>query len=384
VDLAVAVCPAAQLQSVVETCPPGKAAYLLAISGGLGEVPGDGPQRQLRLVEAARARGIRLVGPNSVGLLNTETSLNASLLPAMPAPGPGASFVTQSGGFGITVLMYSMNHQLPVSKICDVGNTADVQLEEVLDHLAEDDDTTVVGLFVESIADPQRIRSALERLAATKPVVVTRRGQSSIGERVTRAHLGRSPGPAVDLAGTGVVQTSSLADLLNIAKARCWQPPLPGPRVAVVTGTGGVGSELAEMCLDAGLTVPELSADLQGDLAAVPGLPAYAPRNNPVDLTPIWWEYNTVYPAVIEQLLCSDEVDGALIAIQDIPTETPELAAEVARALKALDVAKPAVVFWGCKHTDLDNMRVLEAAGIPCYLTQAEAVHALAAGVGAS
>jgi acetate---CoA ligase (ADP-forming) len=378
IDLVVAVCPADALQDVVEACPPGKVRYLLAIPGGFGEVPGAGPARQQRLLDAARQRGMRIVGPNTAGIVDTTAGLNASLLPDMPKAGPGASFVAQSGGFGITVSMYSMNHQLAVATICDLGNTVDVQIEEVLDHLREDDATTVVGLFLESIHDPDRFTAAVGELAARKPVVLTRRGQTPVGERVTLAHLGRTPGPPLSLAGTPVVQTGTIVELLDVVKALSWQPPLPGRRIAVLTGTGGIGSELAELCLQAGLEVPELSPALQARLAAVPGLPAFAPRNNPVDLTPIWWAFKTVYPALIDHLLDSDEVDGLIVTIQDVATETPELATEVARVVAARRDRKPTVVFWGCKHEDLPNMRILEEAGVPCYLTQREAVQALA------
>ena len=379
VDLVVAVCPAERLQEVVDQCPPGMAAYLLAIPAGFGEVPGDGPARQRRLLEAAHRSGMRVVGPNTAGIVNTAVGLNASLLPDMPPPGPGPSFVTQSGGFGITVSMYAANHQLPVSIICDLGNTADVGIEEVLGHLGDDDDTTVVGLFLESIEDPDRFRSAVAALGARKPVVMTRRGGSPVGDRVTRAHLGRLPGPVTSLEGTGVVQTRTIVELLNTVKALSWQPRLSGPRIAVITGTGGVGSELAELSVDAGLEVPELSAGLQGRLAAVPGLPAFAPRDNPIDLTPIWWDFPTVYPAIIGLLLDSDEVDGLIVTIQDVATETPELATAVAQELTDRRADKPVVVFWGCKHKDLGQMGILERAGIPCYLTQVEAVQALAA-----
>jgi acetate---CoA ligase (ADP-forming) len=378
VDLVVAVCPADRLQQVVEACPSGKAHYLLAIPGGFGEVAGDGPQRQAQLLDAAHRCGLRVVGPNTAGVLNTAIDLNASLLPDMPEPGPGASFVSQSGGFGITVSMYSMNHQLPVGTICDLGNTVDVQIHEVLDHLAEDPHTTVVGLFLESIDDADRLRAAITALAARKPVVLTRRGESAVGPRVTRAHLGRSPGPALSLESTGVVQTATIVQLLNTVKALSWERPMAGDRVGVLTGTGGIGSELADLCLREGLDVPEFSPSLQAELGAVPGLPAFAPRNNPVDFTPIWWDFETVYPAVIRRLLDSPEVDGLLITIQDVATETPELASAVARALTERPREKPVVVFWGCKHSDLSHMRVLEAEQVPCYLTPLEAVQALA------
>jgi acyl-CoA synthetase (NDP forming) len=380
VDLAVAVCPAQALQEVVADLPPGRVRYLLAIPGGFGEDPAGGPERQRRLAESARRAEVRIVGPNTAGLLNTAVGLNASLMPAMPQPGPGASFVTQSGGFAMSVMMYSENHQLPVGTICDVGNSMDVHMEDVLEHLRGDEHTQVVGVFVESVRDADRFRAALAELAAVKPVVLTRRGEGDVGARVTHAHLGAAAGEEIDVAGTGVVRTETVAELLHAVKAWAWLPALGGGgRVAIVTGTGGLGSDLADLCLRAGLEVPELSAGLQSEIGAVPRLPSYAPRNNPVDLTPIWWDFPTVYPAIVRRLLDSPEVDAVLVAIQDIPTQNPALAEALARDLATSRADKPVVVFWGSRFLDLPHLRALERARVPCYLTPREAVDALAA-----
>jgi acetyltransferase len=378
VDLVVAVCPADRLLEALDDCPPGKAEYLLAIPGGFGEAGDPGVARQRQLLDAARRCGLRVVGPNTAGLLNTRLGLNASLLPDMPATGPGASFVTQSGGFAMSVLMYSQNHQLPVTAICDVGNTADVGIHDVLEELAGDDATTVIGLFLESIEDPTRFETALRMAAAIKPIVLTRRATSAAGDRVTRAHLGRAPGPAVSPSVSGVRHAATAAHLLGLVKALCWQPALPGGRVAIVTGTGGIGSELTDLCVDAGLEVLRLSDTMQERLAAVPGLPAYAPRNNPVDLTPVWWDFPTIYPDVIGHLLDSEEVDGVLVAIQDIPTQDAQVSTAIVDALGKRSDDKPVVVFWGSTYANLPHMRPLEAAQVPCYTTTLEAVQALA------
>jgi acyl-CoA synthetase (NDP forming) len=135
IDLLVALVPGQSLVEAIRNAPAGAAKFLAAIPSGFGEVPSGAPM-QADLVALARLRGMRVLGPNSVGLINTALSLNASLVPEPPLGGRGLSCVTQSGGFVMSVYMYSRNHDLPVAKLIDIGNTADIALEEVIEHLA--------------------------------------------------------------------------------------------------------------------------------------------------------------------------------------------------------------------------------------------------------
>jgi acyl-CoA synthetase (NDP forming) len=122
--------------------------FLLAIPSGFGEVPEGGKALEQELVRMAKARKMRIVGPNTAGMLNCPNGLNASMIPELPPGGPGFSCVTQSGGFGMAVYMYTRDHQLEMAKFCDLGNTSDIGLHEVLCYLANDADTRVVGIFL--------------------------------------------------------------------------------------------------------------------------------------------------------------------------------------------------------------------------------------------
>jgi acyl-CoA synthetase (NDP forming) len=373
-DLVIALVPAADLVDQLREMPKGKARFLLAIASGFGEVPGDGPERQNELLRLARSHGARLVGPNSVGLLNAPFGLNASLLPELPRPGTGLSCVTQSGGFGMALYMYSQNHELPVAKLLDLGNLADLGYEEVLEFLAADGETSVIGLYVEALRDPERFLAAARDAATRKPVVLTKIARTEEGQRASFAHLGIDV-RAIESAGPPLIVAESGAEMLNIAKALVLQPPPRGRNVAIITGSGGIGAELADFCVELGLRVPELSPMLQERLGKL--LPPYAGLRNPVDLTPIWWDYPRLYPDLIRALDAAPEIDAIVATIIDVPTGLPELMTAVAGTVRGL--AKPLYVYWSSPDANLANRRAIEQGGVPCFPGTREVARVLAA-----
>lgn len=378
IDLLIALVPGDQLLPLIESCAVGQVGYLLAVTSGFAEVSVDGRQLQRKIVDVARTRGIRVVGPNSMGMLNAAINLNASLIPNAPPGGAGLSCVTQSGGFGIAASMYALDHYLPISKICDLGNTSDVPIPEVLEYLRADSTTRVVGLFLEALGSVDALEHALERLALLKPVILCTPGRTTAGKRASLAHLGiradSSHRQSVNTSGS-VIRAATGLDLLNVAKAVNWQPMPGGARAAILTATGGMGAELADLCIEAGLEVPLFSEVLQSQLHAL--LPSFAAVGNPIDITPIYWQFPQVYPALLRVLMASAEIDIVFVCITDVGTEMAELATAIVEELRVQEAqAKPCFVFWGSRDDALDNMRIIERAGVPCYRSTAEAVRA--------
>ena len=379
VDLLIALVPAALLLAVLSECPAGRARFLLAIPSGFAETAGDGPALQRELVAEANSRGIRVVGPNSVGMLNVPARLNASMVPEPPDGGHGLSCLTQSGGFAMATWMYAHNHGLHINKICDLGNTSDVDVADALGHLRDDEQTEVVGLFLESSRDPAGFTAQLAELAAAKPVVIARMGASDAGRRASEAHVGGS-WRQHDPLPPGVVAVDTGLDVLHAAKALAWQPPPAGRRVGILTGSGGVGAELSDLCVRSGLEVPDLSPELRTALAS--HLPDYAGLGNPVDTTPIWWEYARLYPPLISALLDSDEVDMVIATVIDVASEIPELAEALAAGeaqWRAHGAGKPVYVYFGAPDRALANRHTIEQAGIPCYASTTDLVRIVAA-----
>ena len=375
IDLMLALLPGGKLVETVRTIPKGKVRFLVAIPSGFADMPGAGDALQEELVACSRKAEITVLGPNVVGLMNCEIGLNASMMPLMPPGGAGVSFLTQSGGFGMAMSMYTNDNGLKVAKFCDCGNSAGVQAEQLIGFLADDPATHVIALYLESVRDERMFFHNLEVATRKKPVALCVLGRTSAGQMASQAHLGRRSNMSELVAKlpetVHVAETAQ--ELLDACQALSFQGKATGNRIGIVTGTGGIGSELADLACDAGLEIPSFSGRLRERLAAF--VPEYASVANPVDVTPIWQKYPTVYPALIQEINSSDEVDGLLISITDVPTTFPDLANTLVAEGR---FGRPAVVYWGSRNADLEPMYRLQMAGIPCFRSTRAAVSALA------
>jgi acetyltransferase len=386
VDLLIALVPAQRLIEIVRSCPADRVKVLLAIPSGFGEVPPDGEAMERELVAVARRKGMRVVGPNTLGVMHPGYGLNASLAPTLPGDPGGFSCVAQSGGFGMAVYMYGIEHQLGIAKFCDLGNTSDVSVTEVVEYYAADPATTILGAFLES--HPDRVATSLTEAAKEKPLILTALGRSAAGRRATIAHLGLTPGRhrVVPAPGVRPIVAQTGLEMLDIAKAMTWQPPASGGRVGILTGSGGIGVELVDLCIEHGLEVPELSASLRQRLR--PHLPSYASVANPVDLTPAWPDFPEMYPPLMETLLESDEIDLLIVTVIDMATALPELMQAIAETMErqriGIDRPKPVLVYWASPPGFRHHRQLLQASGVPCYASTLSVVRVAAAVAGRS
>lgn len=257
--LAVVAVPADEVMAVVDDCGRAGVAGLLVVSAGYAELGLEGAQRQRALVRRARGLGMRVVGPNALGIVNTDPALrlNASLAPVMPVRAP-IGFFCQSGSLGGTILSRAVRRGLGVSTFVSAGNRADVSGNDLLQFWEDDDDTDVVLLYLESIGNPRKFTRIARRLSRTKPVVAMRTGRSTqaypLGHTVRRTTL---PPEAVDamFAQAGVVQTDSLSQLYDVAGLLAFQPLPLGRRVAVVGNSDALAVLTTDACEAAGLEV---------------------------------------------------------------------------------------------------------------------------------
>jgi acyl-CoA synthetase (NDP forming) len=379
VDLVIPLIPQEQLLAMVKGYDKGKVKFLLAIPSGFGEVSKPGKLLEQELIRSAHERDTRVIGPNSMGMLNCPYGLNASMVPEQPSGGAGYSCITQSGGFGMAMYMYAQNHQLQMAKICDIGNTADVQVHEILDYFSQDEDTKIVGLFLESVPDQEKFLNSVRNLKSRKPVILTKLGRTPSGIRASFAHLGIGPNsfqmPEIEW-GNKIIPAKTGLEMLHIAKALSWQPLPRGRKVGIITGSGGIGVEIADFCEEHGLEVPEFSSQLQQSLRAY--LPSYASVRNPVDLTPLWWDYPKIYPPLIRTLFNSAEINLLIVTIIDVAATVEQLPYALIetnkKSLRNDPSAKPIYIYWGSTHSMLKNMRILEEGHIPCYQSTLETV----------
>ncbi|MGE3621628.1 MAG: acetate--CoA ligase family protein [Acidimicrobiia bacterium] len=327
VDLAVVAVPAAAVPEVLGQCARAGVAGVVVLSAGFGETGAARAEAELRAL--VRSHGMRLVGPNCIGIVNTAVGLDATFSPHLPAPGRIA-MLSQSGALGIALLERSARMGLGVSTFVSVGNKADVSGNDLLEHWEHDPATDVVLLYLESFGNPRRFARIARRVSAVKPIVAVKSGRSAAGMRAASSHTAAmaSSDVAVDalFRQAGVIRVDTLDELFDMALVLSAQPLPAGPRVAIVGNSGGPGILAADACNAAGLEVVELSTATQAALRAT--VDPHAAVANPVDLvasaTP------DAYERALDLVLADDGVD-AVIAVS-----TPTFAAPPAAVAEVL------------------------------------------------
>jgi acyl-CoA synthetase (NDP forming)/GNAT superfamily N-acetyltransferase len=262
VDLAVVAVPAEAVPDVVLDCAAKGVHGLVVISAGFAETGDEGRKRQRRLVGQARSYGVRLVGPNCLGVINTarDVSLNASLAPEMPARGR-VGFFCQSGALGVAILENVARRGLGLSTFVSAGNRADVSGNDLLQYWEEDDATEVVLLYLESIGNPRKFSRIARRVGRSKPVVAVKSGRTTQGVPVGYAARGSvAPPAAVDamFRQAGVIQVETLDEMFDVAQLLAHQPLPMGPRVAVVGNSDALDLMAADAAIAEGLVVERL------------------------------------------------------------------------------------------------------------------------------
>ena len=371
VDLAVIATPAATVPDIVTAAAAKGVAAVVVLSAGFAETGAAGAKLQAEAVAAARSGGVRLVGPNCFGVQNADLPLNASISAGAPRGGGGVSIVTQSGSYGMAVHALGRDEGLRVAKVFAAGNKADITDAELLGYLRQDPATKVICLLLESITDARGFFAESCRTTPVKPVIAVVHGRTGAGQRAAVSHTAAlATDDAVRdaaLRQAGVARVRTGLQALDAARALSSQPLPRGPRVAVVTNSGGTGVELADLLADEGLKLPELSGTLQDELRDL--LPDYGSARNPVDMTPTWRLFTTLYPATIEMLARSGEIDVVVpVLLQRSASQEVAVAVRDAAArLRADGVPVPVYVCWVAPRTADAYASLLQEAGVPCF-----------------
>lgn len=371
IDLAVVVVPAASVPAVLADAADAGVRTAIVISGGFAEVGADGRELQDAALRATGGR-VRLVGPNCFGVLNCHLGLNASMAVGTPAAGGDISMVTQSGAYGMAIYTLGVEEQIRFSKVYAAGNKADVQDWEVLEYLAADPESGVLCFFLESIERGRDFCELASRTSPHKPIIVTRTGRTAEGARAAKSHTAAlastTPVWRAALEQAGVVVARTGLEMIDCAKALSWQPAPPGPRVGVITNSGGTGVELTDLLIDEGLDVPELSPRLQAELREL--LPGYASSHNPVDITPEWRRFPELYGRCTEMLARSGEVDAVVPVLLQRSAVDPQIGAairDVTNRLRTQGRQIPVYVCWMGAADARPTRDLLQAASVPCF-----------------
>jgi acetyl coenzyme A synthetase (ADP forming)-like protein len=348
VDLAVVVVPAARVADVARQCADAGVRALLVIAAGFGETGADGGARQRELLAVCRASGMRLIGPNCLGVLNTatEVSLNATFA-AHPAPSGNVGFLSQSGGIGIAIIEASRRLGVGLSSFVSVGNKADLSSNDLLEYWEQDPATDVALLYLESFGNPRKFARVARRFARTKPILAVKSGRSAAGERATSSHTGAllsASDVTVDalFAQAGVIRTDTLHELFNVAALLAKQPIPRGDRIAIVTNGGGPGIICADACQADGVRVPEPTPALRAELARL--IPEAAALGNPFDLLASASAQD--YGQAVRALTDADEFDAIVtIFVPPLVTEAEAVASAISEAAQDCGQCTLAAVF---------------------------------------
>jgi acetyl coenzyme A synthetase (ADP forming)-like protein len=334
VDLAVIVVPAAQVQTCVEDCLGKGVRALCVISAGFGESGAAGLQRERTLLDTIRSAGSRLIGPNCMGLVNTDPAirLNATFSPVYP-PAGSVAMSTQSGALGLAILDYARRLNIGISSFVSVGNKVDVSGNDLIQYWAEDPRTKVILLYLESFGNPRKFGEIARRVGRSKPIVAVKAGRSTAGARAASSHTGALAATDVIVDAlfhqAGVIRTNTLEELFDVAALVARQPIPRGGRVAILTNAGGPGILAADACEANGLQIVPLSERTRVELRSF--LPEAASVANPVDMLASAPPEH--YRLALGALLADENVDSVLtIFIPPLVTDPDAVAAQIAAA----------------------------------------------------
>jgi acetyl coenzyme A synthetase (ADP forming)-like protein len=380
VDLAVIVVPAEQVIEAAASCARKGVKALVVISAGFAETGELGQRRQNELLKVCRDAGMRLIGPNCMGIANTneEVRLDATFAPTEPTAGR-VGFSSQSGALGLAILDYAESLGLGLSTFVSVGNKADISGNDLLHYWEADEGTDVILLYLESFGNPKKFSRIARRVGQKKPIAVVKSGRSSAGARATSSHTGAliaASDVTVDalFRQSGVIRTDTLEELFDVASLLANQPLPAGKRVGIITNAGGPGILCADACEARGIQIPLLNEEKQQKLRQRLG--PSASTANPVDL--IASATADHYRFAIETVAADENIDAIIVIFTPpLSTRAEDVATAIMEQTQKLERSKPVLsVFVSPQpappQLTSDNLR------IPCYRFPETAAIALA------
>jgi len=373
-DMAVIVVPAKLVAGVLEEAGQKGIGCVTIISAGFSEGDDEGKARERQVVEIANRHGIRVIGPNSLGVISPHHDMNASFARTTPLKGPIA-FFSQSGAFCTAAIEYSVSDLLGFSAFVSTGNKADIDDADLVSYFADDPETKCIAAYMESTRKGQELFKALEKASEKKPIVILKAGRSKRGAKAASSHTGALAGSdaAFDAVfkQTGVYRARTMFELFDASQALAYQPPLSGDGLAIVTNAGGMGVIATDYAEEMGLELAELSASTLAEIGKV--CPPTWSWGNPIDI--IGDADTARYSNVLKIVGQAPEVKGILvIAARQAATNLFELAKWISITAKLS--RKPTVAcFAGIEDPESESF--LDGRGIPVMPVPERAVTAL-------
>jgi len=374
-DLVVIVLPARITPPIVKACGERGVKAIIIISGGFKEAGSTGADLEAECLALARHYGMRLVGPNCVGIMDLTSGLNTTFLTGRPPPG-GVGFVSQSGGVCSGGIAYLTGKNIGLSRFVSLGNEADVTETDVIEYLADDPHTSVIAVYVEGIKNGARFMEVTRRVTRHKPIVMLKAGRTAAGEQAVSSHTGAMAGSAEACRAAfrqcGIIEAASMSELFDLSLALACQPLPAGGQVFVLTNSGGPAALAADTLSAQGLALPHLSQTTQTALRD--HLCEDIQLANPIDMLggagPAEFEF------ALPKILADSHVDAVLvIVVPHLLLEAADTAHHINRA--AAQSRKPVLTcFVGDRNVD-EARRILHEQNLPMYCFPETAAHIL-------
>lgn len=314
VDLAVITVPAKIVPSVVEDCGLKGVRGIIVITAGFGETGIEGMKLEREIADKCRKYGVRMQGPNCLGIISVQSKVNATFAPLMPPRG-NIAFISQSGAIGSAILNWAVRNEIGFTKFISLGNEADLTAADFIEALGEDPETRVIALYIEGVKNGERFISIARQVVKRKPIIAIKAGTTDAGVRAVSSHTGSLAGSDVAFSAAfkkaGIIRVETLEELFNFVLAFGSQPAPKGKRVLIVTNGGGPGILATDACEKLGLELPLLEPELLEHLRGC--MPPHASLNNPIDL--LGDADETRYKIALEAGVKSSNVDGIIVIL---------------------------------------------------------------------
>ena len=375
VDLAVICIPAKFALEAVRDCAAKKVPAVVIITAGFKEMGREGAELERQVVEVAASSGMRIVGPNCLGVINTATSLNASFAAGMPERGDIA-FLSQSGAFGTAVLDWAIGEKIGFSKFVSVGNKADVDETSLLEAIGGDQDTKVLLGYIESVQHGPEFMKIARAVTRRKPVVLFKSGNTAAGAKAASSHTGALAGSdkayVAAFSQTGILRAEQVVDMFDWGLAFSYQHGIKGPNVALVTNAGGPGIIATDAIEKSRLKMATLTKETVEDLRKK--LPPAANFYNPIDV--LGDAKADRYDFAIRAALKDPNVDGVIVVLTP-QTSTEPLPTAEALVKAAGEFGKPVVAAFMGGPASAEGFRYLMRNRVPCFPFPERAVSAM-------